>query len=93
MVSTAPSGIATVAVLVMVPVAEGLGVTVRLKVAVPPSSRSTLVLMLPTPFAAVQTEPADGVQVHDPLVKTARRVSVTGTPKTSFGPLLRTTIT
>lgn len=49
--STAPSGIPTVAVLLIVPVADGFGVTVKLKVAVPPFFKSTLVAMLPVPEA------------------------------------------
>lgn len=50
--STAPSGMPTVAVFVTVPVADGLAVAVRAKVAVPPFFKSTLVLMLPTPLGA-----------------------------------------
>lgn len=91
--STAPSGIPMVAVFVTVPVAEALGVTVRLNVAVPPLFKSTFVLMLPTPLADWQAEPEEAVQVHEALVSTAGNVSITGTPKTSFGPLLRATIT
>src|SRR5690349_8738904 len=91
--STAPSGMPTVAVLVIVPVADGSGVTVKLNVAVPPFSKLTVVEMLPVPVAAEQTEPADGVHVHEALVSTAGSVSVTGTPNTSFGPLFFTTMT
>lgn len=91
--STAPSGIPTVAVLLIVPVADAFGVAVRLKVAVPPFFKSTLALMPPVPETVWQAEPSDAVQVHEAFVKTAERVSTTGIPKTSFGPLLRTVIT
>lgn len=90
--STAPPGIPTVAVFVIVPVAEGLGVTVKLNVAVPPFNRLTLVLILPVPFASWHEEPVEATQVQEAARKTGGRVSTTGMPKTSFGPLFRTTI-
>jgi hypothetical protein len=61
-------------------------------VAVPFASKSTLVLMGPAPVAAKQLDPAEAPQVQDILLKTGGGMSVTGTPKTAFGPLFVTTI-
>lgn len=90
--STAPAGIVTAAVLVTVPVADGSTVAVRRNVAVPPLSKSTVVLMLPVLLANEHLEPLEAVQVQEGFNNTAGTVSATCTPNTSFGPLLRTTI-
>jgi hypothetical protein len=90
--STAPDGELTVAVLLTVPTAEGLIVAVRTKVALPFTSKLTVVLMFPVPLAAPQTEPAVAVQVHDPFKSVAGSVSTTRAPTTALGPLLVATI-
>ena len=54
-----PAGGVTVAELTRVPVADALMFAVTVNVAVPFTSRLTVVLMLPVPLAAVQLEPAD----------------------------------
>ena len=61
--SVADDGGVTVAVFVSVPVAELDTLPVTVNVALPPLSRSTVVLMLPEPFAVAQLDPAVAEQV------------------------------
>ena len=92
------AGAETVAVFVMVPVAEPLTVLVTLKVAAAPEFRLTVVLMFPVPELAPQAfgggVPTLVVMVHvqetDP--KVAGKVSVTEAPATRSGPPFVTTI-
>ena len=90
--SAIPLGVATVAVLVSVPVAVLDVCAVRLNVAVPFTARLTVALMLPAPLGEPQLEPAEAVQVHVALLKLAGSTSVTVAPVTAIGPLLVTTI-
>ena len=78
------------AVLVRNPVALGERVPVAVKVAVPPTSRFTVVAMLPLPLAAEQLEPAEAAQVQLIPVKLAGKVSVTDAPVTGLGPAFET---
>lgn len=84
--SVTPTGAAMVAVLASEPVAVGLTDAESVYVAVPPTSRLTVSLMLPVPDGT-QLEPADAVQVHAALVSVAGSVSVTAAPVTIDGPL------
>src|SRR5215510_16183190 len=89
--SVVPPGAATVAVLVMGPAARVEAVVVAVKVAFPPISTVTGVLMLPVPLAG-QEEPAEAVQVQETLVRSAGKVSVTMAPVAVSGPALDTTM-
>ena|SRR5262249_26546642 len=92
-VSTAPSGGAIVTVFVTDPAgADGSGVPVTRNVAVPPLIRLTRVLRFPAPLAARQLDPAELEHVQVTFMKTGGNGSVTGIPKTSFGPLFLTTM-
>lgn len=90
--SATPLGKATDAVLVNVPVAVLAVCAVKLNVAVPLTSKLTVVLMFPLPPGTAQLEPADAVQVQVALLKVAGKTSVTVAPVTAIGPLLVTTI-
>jgi hypothetical protein len=90
--SVAPGGGATVAVLVRVPDALLDKVAVKLKVAFPPTSRFTVVLIFPVPLAVPQLDPLVAVQFHEAFDKTAGSVSVTVAPLTALGPLFVTSI-
>lgn len=85
-----PVGLATVAVLVTVPVALAGKVAVIENVAVPPFAKLTVVLMLPVPLALPQVDPLDAVQIHETLVRIAGTLSVTVAPVTGLGPSLVT---
>lgn len=91
--SIVPGGTATVTLLVTVPVAALETVTVRAKVAVPPTARLTGVLLILTlPLAAPQLEPAEAVHVHEPIISELGKMSVTVAPVTTLGPALVMTI-
>src|SRR5438132_431421 len=90
--SVTPAGAATEAVLVSDPVAAGSMFPVRVYVAVPPTGRWSVVLMLPVPLAAPQLEPADATHAQVAPVRAAGTVSVTPAPMTELGPLLVTMI-
>ena len=66
-------------------------VPVAVKVAVPPTSRSTAALGFPLPLAG-QLEPAEAVQVQLTPVISAGKTSVTVAPVTPLGPAFVTTI-
>jgi hypothetical protein len=74
------------------PVADTLMLAVTVKVAVPFTSKLTVVLMLPLPLAAAQLDPAEAAQVHAAAVIAAGNVSVTAALVTGLGPLLVTVI-
>src|SRR5438128_10085721 len=75
--SASPAGAVTVAVFRIEPTADGATVALSVKVAVPPLSRLTVVLMEPEPLEAPQLDPADGVQFQVALVNTAGKLSST----------------
>src|SRR5262245_48144979 len=92
--SVAPGGGLTVAVLVRVPVAEGLTWTVKVKVTVAPTGRSTVVARAPTPLAGPVTLPPSllVVAVQLAAMTPAGRGSETLVPVTALGPRLLTTM-
>lgn len=90
--SVVPAGTLTVAVLLNVPDASLAMVAFKVKVAVPPLSRLTVVLMLPEPVAAPQLDPGGAVQVQVALVSLTGNVSTTVALVTALGPLLVATI-
>lgn len=90
--SVTPLGLETVAVLVMVPVALDGSDAVRVKVAVPPFTKLTVVLMFPVPLALPQLDPLEAVQVHETLLRMPGTLSVTVAPVTGLGPSLVTVI-
>ena len=63
-----------------------------MKVAVPPGSKVTKVLMLPTPLAAPTLDPAEAMAVQLTEVMAAGKMSVTGAATAVLGPLLLTTM-
>ena len=85
--STTGTGTETHAILLREPVALGSNVPMTLKVALPPTSKSMVVLRSPDPLVG-QDDPAEALQVHETPVSVAGNVSVTVAPATSFGPLL-----
>src|SRR6516165_484311 len=92
-----PAGWETVAVLLVVPVAEASGCSsvVTVKVTVPPGSSVTRSLMLPLPLPVATLEPAEASAVQVLLTQPARPVrslSVTVWPTAVLGPLLLTTM-
>lgn len=89
--SVIPAATATVALLASDPVAVDRIVAVRVNVAVPLGSRSTVVLMLPLPDAG-HVDPAVAVQVHVAPVRLAGKVSVTVVPIAADGPAFDATI-
>ena len=90
--SVTPEGGAMVTELVRVPEAVGETVAVSEKVAVPPTAKSTVALILPVPLAEPQLEPLDAVHVHVALVRVAGKLSATAAPETALGPLLLATM-
>src|SRR5438093_324940 len=90
--SAIPAGPVTRAVLRREPVAEGETVALRVKVAVPPLSRLTVVLIEPVPLAAPQLDPADGTQFQVAPVIAAGTLSATPARGSSDLPLFLTTI-
>src|SRR6266508_5879059 len=91
--SFVPLGGVTVAVLTNCPVVPLGTVPLRLKVAVPPLTRLTVVAMLPLPLAAPHAfgAVAEQVQVKPAPLRAAGNGSLTAAPVTSLGPLLVTT--
>ncbi len=87
--SFTPTGAVTVAVLVSEPVAVAAMVPVAVNVAVPPLSRSTVVLMSPAPSAA-QLEPALALQVQVTALSVAGNRSLTVAAVTALGPAFDT---
>jgi hypothetical protein len=90
--SVTPPGAATAAVLTNTPVADGAMVAVRVNVAAPPTSRFTVIAMLPVPLVTPHNEPGEATHVHIAPVSAGGRGSVTSAPVTPLGPLLLTTI-
>lgn len=90
--SGADTGEVTVAVLLRVSVAELITVACKLKVAVAPGNKLTVVFMLPLPLGAAQVAPAEAAQVQVTFVNLVGTLSVTVAPLTVLGPLLRTTM-
>src|SRR5262245_12298002 len=92
--SITPSGGVTVAVLASVPVAEGSIWTVKVKVTLALTGRSTVVARVSLPLVGPVTVPplllAVAVQVAE--VTPAGRGSDTLAPVTGLGPLLLTTM-
>src|SRR6266536_6594825 len=90
--SLVPLGGVTVAVLTNCPVVPLGTVPLRLKVAVPPLTRLTVVAMLPVPLAAPHAlgAVAEQVQVNPAPLSAAGNGSLTVAPVTSLGPLLVT---
>ncbi len=88
--SVVPGGALTVAVFTSVPTAAADSVAVTVKVAEPPTGRSTVVAMSPLPLA---TQVAPPVAVHDQVapLRTPGRVSATAALTTALGPALVTT--
>src|SRR5215468_4522817 len=83
-----PGGRVTVAVLVRVPVADGLMEATAVKVAVPPGSRVTVVRMLPLPLAWATLEPGEAAAVQLTAVMAAGKRSLTCWATAVLGPLL-----
>src|SRR6266508_4528607 len=92
--SVVPLGGVTVALLTNCPVVPLGTVPLRLKVAVPPLTRLTVVAMLPVPLAAPQLLGAVAlhVQVNPAPCSAAGSGSETAAPVTSLGPLFVTTM-
>jgi hypothetical protein len=90
--STTVLGAVTIAVLVIVPLAEALTVALTVNVTLPPTGRLTPMLMSPTPFGAPHVPPFIPTQVQVTPVRLAGNVSITVAPVTGFGPLLVATI-
>src|SRR5262245_19879211 len=92
--SVTPAGGATVAVLVNEPVAEGSIATVKVKVTVALTGRSTVVARAPTPLVGPVTVPPPllALAVHVAAVTPAGSGSDTLAPVTALGPLLLTTM-
>src|SRR5262245_4553326 len=92
--SVTPAGAVTVAVLARVPVAEGAIRTVKVKVTVALTGRSTVVARAPAPLAGPATLPPPllSVAVQVAAVTPAGRGSDTLAPVTALGPALRTTM-
>jgi hypothetical protein len=87
-----PGGTATLAVLVRVPVADGLIWATAVKVAVPPGSRVTVVPMSPVPLLWATLEPGEATTVQLTEVMAAGKLSVTCWSTTVLGPALLTTM-
>src|SRR5262249_56640969 len=94
LVSVTPAGRPMVAVLVRVPVAEGLTWTVKVKVTVALTGKSTLVASAPLPPVGPLTAPPPllAVATQLPPLAPAGSGSDTLAPLTSLGPVLLTTI-
>src|SRR5262245_27509146 len=92
--SVVPAGGSTCAVLTRRPVAEGLTRTVKRKVTVAPTGRSTVVARAPKPLAGPVTTPPPLLAVADQVaaVTPAGRGSDTLALVTSLGPVLLTTM-
>src|SRR5262245_5268518 len=88
--SVVPAGGVTVAVLAIVPGADGLIWATAVKVAVPPGSRVTVVLMGLAPLSWATLDPAEATAVQLTEVMAAGKMSVTGAATAVLGPLLLT---
>src|SRR5262249_51171348 len=90
--SVTPAGGVTVAVLVSAPVADGLTWTVKVKVTLAPTGRSTVVFRAPTPLAVPVTlpPPVALTNVQGAEVTPAGTGSDPLGPVTALGPLLLT---
>jgi hypothetical protein len=84
--------VVTPAVLTTVPVDDGTTVPVIMKVAVPPTARSTGVAIEPVPLAALHDDPALAAHDHVTLASPSGTASLTSAPVASLGPPLLTTI-
>ena len=89
--SVTPAATAAVAVFASMPVAAEAMVAVRVKVAVPLGSRSTVVLMLPEPDAG-HVEPAEAVHVHVAPERLAGSVSLMLVATAADGPAFEATM-
>src|SRR4029453_8714285 len=91
--SVTPAGGLTVAVLARRPVAEGLTRTVKVKVTLAPTGRSTVVARGPVPLAGPLTLPPPVAPANAQVaaVAPAGRGSDTLAPLTALGPSLLTT--
>jgi hypothetical protein len=86
-VSLILTGAVIVAVFAIAPLIEGETVPLIVKVALPPLSRLTVVVMLfPEPLYEPQLDPAVAVAVQETLVILAGTMSLTGAYSASFGP-------
>src|SRR6185369_12387782 len=85
--SVTPTGVAMLAVLLIVPAAAPSTVPVRVKITLPPEGRLTLWVMFPDPLGAHVPPPAPA-QVQVAPVIAAGTVSVTVAPVTADGPAL-----
>jgi hypothetical protein len=85
-------GAVTDAVLTSWPVADAPMRATRVNLAVPPTSKSTVVATLPVPVASPHADPAEATHVHVASVSAAGSVSVTAASVTTLGPLFLTTI-
>src|SRR5579884_457168 len=94
LVSVTPDGGVTVAVLLNVPVAEGSIWTVKVKVTLALTGRSTLVDKAPPPSVGPVTMPPPllSVSVQVAAVTPSGRGSDTLAPATALGPVLLTTM-
>ena len=90
--SVTPAGGATDAVLAIVPVVAGATVPVRVNVADPDDTRSTVVEIDPLPLVAAQLLGRTAAHVQVAPVSDAGNVSVTSAPIALDGPALVTTI-
>lgn len=86
--SVTPAGAAIAAVLTRLPVAVAATVAKMVNVAVAPTGRSTVVLMLPLPLPAAHDAPPLVEQTHVTLDSDAGMESVTGAAVTADGPAL-----
>jgi hypothetical protein len=89
--SATPDGAAIVAVLLSVPVVDGLIVPTSVYVTDPPTGRLTPWLMLPDPLA-VHVAPPAATHVQLTLVSVPGTVSVTVAPFAALGPAFEATI-
>src|SRR6266508_4068732 len=90
--SVVPDGAVTVALLTNCPVVPLGTVPLKLKMALPPLTRLTVVAILPLPLAAPHAfgAVAEQVQVKPAPLSAAGNGSLTVAPVTSLGPLLVT---
>ena len=92
LVSLAPAGAVTIAVLTSRPVVFGAIRPVTANVARSPASSVTVVARLPVPEGAAQLDPGSAVQVHAGATSATGNTSVTLAAVTGLGPRFVTTI-
>ena len=80
LVSVTPAGAVTVAVLLIVPVADGLIWAIAVKVTVPLGNRSTVVAILPVPPGWATLDPAEATAVQLAVVMADGKRSETSAP-------------